>query len=75
MESLFPFRLDVVTVLLLAVNAVNVFTSQRNIALSNPALATCPRKQLGQEVRSEYLENCGRIEKISQCQFYICFEA
>lgn len=29
-----------VTVLLLAVNAVNVFTSHRYIALSKPALAT-----------------------------------
>ena len=34
-------RLDVVTVLLLAVNAVNVFTSQRKMALSRPAEATC----------------------------------
>ena len=40
MESLLPLRLDVVTVLLLAVKAVNVLTSHRNIALSNPALAT-----------------------------------
>ena len=40
MESLLPFRLDVVTVLLLAVNAVKVFTSQRNMALSRPAEAT-----------------------------------
>ena len=39
-ESLFPFRLDVVTVLLLAVKAVRVLTSHKNIALSKPALAT-----------------------------------
>ena len=43
MESLLPLRLDVVTVLLLAVKAVNVLTSQRKIALSNPALATLKR--------------------------------
>ena len=30
-----------VTVLLLAVRAVNVLTSHRNIDLSRPALATC----------------------------------
>ncbi len=39
-ESLLPFRLDVVTVLLLAVRAVKVLTSQRNMALSRPAEAT-----------------------------------
>jgi len=33
-------RLDVVTVLLLAVKAVNVFTSHRKMALSRPAEAT-----------------------------------
>ena len=41
MESLLPLRLLVVTVLLLAVRAVRVFTSHRKIALSRPALATC----------------------------------
>ena len=39
-ESLFPFRLEVVTVLLLAVSAVKVLTSHKNIALSSPAEAT-----------------------------------
>lgn len=32
-----------VTVLFEAVNAVNVFTSHKNIALSRPAEATCSR--------------------------------
>ena len=41
MESRLPFRLDVVTVLLLAVRAVNVLTSHKNMALSRPAEATC----------------------------------
>ena len=40
MESLLPLRLEVVTVLLLAVRAVRVLTSHRNIALSRPADAT-----------------------------------
>ena len=39
-ESLFPFRLEVVTVLLLAVSAFKVLTSHKNIALSSPAEAT-----------------------------------
>jgi hypothetical protein len=40
MESLFPLRLEVVTVLLEAVKAVNVFTSHKKMALSRPAEAT-----------------------------------
>jgi hypothetical protein len=40
MESLLPLRLEVVTVLLLAVNAVKVLTSHKNMALSRPAEAT-----------------------------------
>jgi hypothetical protein len=40
MESLFPLRLEVVTVLLEAVKAVSVFTSHKKMALSRPAEAT-----------------------------------
>jgi hypothetical protein len=45
MESLLPLRLDVVTVLLLAVRAVKVLTSHKKMALSRPAEATLNKKR------------------------------
>ena len=57
MLSLFPLRLLVVTVLLLAVSAVRVFTSQRKMALSRPALATW-FKMFNIELKQKKIHTC-----------------